>query len=184
MPEAAAMPHVTKAMPHEARIAVPLLERALSLEPNCALAHGCLAWCYETLYLRDGLDPKIADAATTHAKAAMAQGRDDATAVAAAGFAFGMVGHDWTTASMRLRACSMALMFGSIVTGWANEPERAIEWGERGLRRSPVDPLSACGQTRSLPSQTRITGIGISRKCNLRRVRAAYASKADRAPCL
>ena len=142
-----AMPHVTKAMPDEARIAVPLLERALSLEPNYALAHGYLAWCYETLYMRDGLEPKIADAAITHAKVAMTHGRDDATALAAAGFAFGMVGHDWQTAvdafegALALSpSCGMALMFGSVVMGWANEPERAIEWGERGLRLSPFDP--------------------------------------------
>jgi adenylate cyclase len=38
-----ALPHVNAAMPDEARIAVPLLERALALEPDYALAHGYVA---------------------------------------------------------------------------------------------------------------------------------------------
>jgi len=58
-----ALPHVNAAMPEEARIAVPLLERALALEPDYGLAHGYLAWCFEVLFVRDGLDPEITDTA-------------------------------------------------------------------------------------------------------------------------
>jgi hypothetical protein len=54
-----ALPHVNAAMPEEARIAMPLLERALALEPDYGLAHDYLAWCFEVLFVRSGLDPEI-----------------------------------------------------------------------------------------------------------------------------
>jgi hypothetical protein len=57
------------------RIAVPLLERALALEPNYGLAHGYLALCFEVLFVRGGLDPQIAAAAVRHAHAAITHGR-------------------------------------------------------------------------------------------------------------
>jgi adenylate cyclase len=37
---------------------------------------------------------------------------------------------------------AFAYMLGSIQLGFAGEVERAIEWGERGLRLSPLDPWS------------------------------------------
>jgi adenylate cyclase len=49
-----AMPHVFVAMPEEASKSLPLLERALALEPDYALAHGYLAWCHEILFVRAG----------------------------------------------------------------------------------------------------------------------------------
>ena len=49
-----ALPHAYAAMPEEARIAVPLLERALALEPDYGLAHGYLSLCYEIVFARGG----------------------------------------------------------------------------------------------------------------------------------
>ena len=37
---------------------------------------------------------------------------------------------------------AFAYILGSIQLGFAGDVERAIEWGERGLRLSPLDPLS------------------------------------------
>src|SRR6202162_5342214 len=42
-----ALPHVVPPMPAEAAKAMPLLERALTLEPDYAGAHRYLAWCHE-----------------------------------------------------------------------------------------------------------------------------------------
>jgi adenylate cyclase len=133
-------------MPEEARIAAPLLERALALEPEYALAHGYLAWCNEILFMRGGFDPEVAAAAVRHGRAAIAYGSDDAMALALGAFALGMVGHDRPTAIDAFEAalalspsCSPALMFGSVSMGWANEPERAIEWGDRAVQLSPFD---------------------------------------------
>ena len=143
-----ALPNVGTGMPEEVRIAVPLLERALALEPDYGLAHGCLAWCLEVLFVRDGLDPEIAAAAVRHAHAAITHGRDDATALGMAGFVISLVEHDRPTAIEAFESalalspsCSIALFLGSIAMGWANEAERALAWGERAVRLSPFDRL-------------------------------------------
>ena len=121
--------------------------RTLALEPDYGLAHGCLAWCLEVLFVRDGLDPAIAAAAVLHAHAAITHGRDDATALGMAGFVISVVEHDRPTAIEAFEAaltlspsCSIALILG-IAMGWANEAERALEWGERAVRLSPFDRL-------------------------------------------
>jgi len=143
-----ALPHVNAAMPEEARIAVPLLERALALEPDYGLAHGYLAWCFQVLFVRGGLDPEMAAAAVRHAHVAITHGRDDATALGLAGFVISLVEHDRPTAVEAIESalalspsCSIALILGSLAMGWANEAERALEWGERAVRLSPFDPL-------------------------------------------
>src|SRR6516164_9593711 len=143
-----ALPNVGTGMPEEARLAVPLLERALALEPGYGLAHGCLAWCLEVLFVRDGLDPAIAAAAVRHAHAAITHGRDDATALGMAGFVISLIEHDRPTAIEAFESalalspsCSIALILGSIAMGWANEAERALAWGERAVRLSPFDRL-------------------------------------------
>jgi len=143
-----ALPNVGTGMPDGVRIAVPLLERALALEPDYGLAHGCLAWCLEVLFVRDGLDPAIAAAAVRHAHAAIIHGRDDATALGMAGFVISLVEHDRPTAIEALESaltlspsCSIALILGSVAMGWANEAERALAWGERAVRLSPFDRL-------------------------------------------
>jgi adenylate cyclase len=143
-----ALPHVNAAMPEEARIAMPLLERALALEPEYGLAHGYLAWCFQVLFVRGGLDPEMAAAAVCHAHAAITHSRDDATALGLAGFVIAIVEHDRRTAIEAFEAalalspsCSIVLILGSLAMGWANEAERALEWGERAIRLSPFDPL-------------------------------------------
>jgi adenylate cyclase len=143
-----ALPHVNAAMPEEARIAVPVLERALALEPNYGLANGYLAWCFQVLFVRRGLDPEMAAAAVRHAHAAITHGRDDATALGLAGFVISLVEHDRPTSVEAIEralalspSCSIALILGSLAMGWANEAERALEWGERAVRLSPFDPL-------------------------------------------
>jgi adenylate cyclase len=143
-----ALPHVNAAMPEEARIAMPLLERALALEPEYGLAHGYLAWCFQVLFVRGGLDPEMAADAVCHAHAAITHSRDDATALGLAGFVIAIVEHDRRTAIEAFEAalalspsCSIVLILGSLAMGWANEAERALEWGERAIRLSPFDPL-------------------------------------------
>jgi len=149
-----ALPHLSAAMPEQARIAVPLLEHALALEPDFGLAHGYLAWCLEVLFVRGGRDPEIAAAAVRHAHAAITHGRDDATALGLAGFVITIVEHDRRAAIEAFEAalalspsCSIALIFGSIAMGWANEAERALEWGERAVRLSPFDRLIYAAHT-------------------------------------
>ncbi len=146
-----ALPHVSLAMPEEAAKAVPLLMRALALEPDYAGAHGWLAWCHEILFVRAGFSAENRAAAIRHARAAVDHGRDDATALALGAFVIAMVEHDRVTAfdafeqALALSpSSSAALFFGSAPMAYAGEAERAIDWAERALRVSPFDRLNFC----------------------------------------
>ena len=144
-----AIPHVYVAMPEEAAKALPILEKALALEPSYAGAHGLLAWCHEILFVRSGLKEENRLAAIRHARAAITDGRDDATALALGAFVTGMVEHDRVTAieaferALALSPSSAFTLFlGSGVLAYAGEAERAIEWAERASRISPNDRLA------------------------------------------
>jgi adenylate cyclase len=143
-----ALPWVFTLHPDDARRALPLLESALSLESDYAAALGYAAWCHESLFLRAGLREENRAAMSRYARAALACGRDDATALTLAGFCIGLIEHDRAAA---FQAFEMALalspssaftyIFGSTLLGWSGEAERAIDWGRRALRLSPFDPL-------------------------------------------
>jgi TolB-like protein/Tfp pilus assembly protein PilF len=143
-----ALPDVYVAMPDEASKALELLDRALTLEPDYALAHAYAAWCHEIRFLRGGQKPADHDDAIRHAHAAIANGPDDATALALAGFVVAIVAHDMSTArkafdqALTISPSSfLALAFGGTAIAWKGDAERAIEWGERAIRISPFDRL-------------------------------------------
>ena len=144
-----ALPHVSLAMPAEAAKAMPLLERALAIESDYATAHGLLAWCHEIFFLRRGYNTEHRDAAIRHATAALAHGRDDATALALGGFVISILEHDRVTAREAFEQAqaispsgSLALFFGSNAAAYAGEAEPALDWAKRALRISPFDRLS------------------------------------------
>jgi adenylate cyclase len=147
-----ALPHVYVAMPEEAAKAVPLLERSLALEGDYAGAHGLLAWCCLFLFLRAGFNEASRIAAIRHARAAVAHGRDDATALALGAFVIGLGEHDGVAAREAFeRALALSpssaftLFLGGVFLAYAGEAERAIEWAERALRVSPIDRLAFAG---------------------------------------
>ena len=142
-----ATPLVDTGMPDGALQAVPLLERALLLEPNYALAHGQTAFCNEILYLRAGRREENRTTAIRHAHTAIALGPDDAPSLVYAAIAIGLVEHDrllaletFESALAISPSAAWAYSWGSLILGWGGEAERAIEWGERGIRLSPLDP--------------------------------------------
>jgi len=133
-------------MPEGVAQALPFLERALALEPGYARAHGHLAMCHHTLYLRGGLREENRQAAIHHAHAAIAHGQDDSTALTLAGFVVGMDEHDRAAASQAFETAlalspSSAFTYavGSAVLGWGGDTDRAIKWGERAIRLNPFD---------------------------------------------
>src|SRR5262249_39701274 len=143
-----AIPHVYPAMPDGAAKALPLLERAIEMEPDYALAHGFAAWSHEILFARAGARAENRLGATRHAHAAIAHGRDDALALSLGGFVMGVVAHDHDAARQALEAalaispsCAITYMLGSVVMVFSGDVDRGIEWGERALRLSPVDPM-------------------------------------------
>jgi len=161
-------------MPDGASQALPLLERALTLEPDYALAHGYAAWCHEILFQRAGSGEENRRAAISHAHAAIIHGRDDAMALTLGGFNIGLVEHDRAAAREAFEAAvalspSSALTYsmGSIVRAWAGEAERAVEWGEQALRLSPFDPFAYGAWL----------GIAMARFCQARYEDAANAAR-------
>jgi TolB-like protein/tetratricopeptide (TPR) repeat protein len=144
-----AIPHVYPSMPEGAAKALPLLERALAKEPDYGLAHGFAAWSHEILFARGGQHEENRLGTIRHAHAAIAHGRDDAIALTLGGFGMGMIAHDREAAYQAFEAalalspsCALTYILGSVVMALAGDADRAIEWGERGLRLSPFDPLS------------------------------------------
>jgi TolB-like protein len=143
-----ALPDVYAAMPAEAGKALQLLNRALEREPDYALAHGYASWCHEIRFVRAGQKPEDRDAAVRHAQAAITHGLDDADALALAAFTLANIVHDMAAARKAFEqalaispSCFLALALGAAAFGWKAEAERAIAWGERGLRISPFDRL-------------------------------------------
>jgi TolB-like protein len=135
-----ALPHVFLAMPADVAKAVPLLERALTIEGDYAGAHGLLAWCHQIFFARRGYNQASHDAAIRHARAALAYGRDNATALALGGFVISITEHDRATAFEAFEqalaispSSSFALFFGSNALAYAGEAERAIDWGSVGF---------------------------------------------------
>src|SRR5262249_53659331 len=144
-----AMPLLYSAMPGEVSNAIPLLEKALAIEPGYARAHADLAWCLHHRFSRG--DHREADrtAAISHAQAAVAGAGDDATALGIAGFVISLDAHDNATAlSLFDRALALsnsnifALGCSCVTLGWMGKAELAIERAERALRLSPFDPLN------------------------------------------
>jgi adenylate cyclase len=142
------LPQVFTLMPEGASKSLPLLERALALEPDYAVALAYAAWCHETLFVRAGMREENRLAMSLYAHAALIHGRDDATALAVAGFCIGLIEHDRATAFQALDAAlalspssAFTYILGSVLFGWAGEAERAIDWGQRAVRLSPFDPF-------------------------------------------
>jgi adenylate cyclase len=142
-----ATPLADTGMPDGASQALPFLEKALSIDPEYALAHGQAAFCHEILFIRAGRREENRTAAIRHAHAAIALGPDDAPALAYGGIAIGLVEHDRVLAMEVFESAlaispstAWALLWGALILGWGGEAERAIDWGERGIRLSPFDP--------------------------------------------
>jgi adenylate cyclase len=140
-----ALPHATVAMPEEADKALALLGQALTLDPEYPPAHALASWCHEVRYQRAGMLDADKIAALDHAHAAIEGGADDAGTLAMAGFAIGMVAHDYETAMEAIDraltltgASASALWMGSVILAHAGDSAKAIDYAERSLRIMPV----------------------------------------------
>ena len=142
-----ALPDVYGAMPATVTKALVLLDRAVAIEPTYATAHAYAAMCHHCLFLRDGLQERHRIASIRHAQAALAHGHDDAVALTFAGFSLGMDAHDRAAALAAFEAAldlspssALTYILGGAVLSWAGEASRTIDWAERALRLSPLDP--------------------------------------------
>jgi tetratricopeptide (TPR) repeat protein len=144
-----ALPFVATAMPEDADKALEILEQAIRLEPDYAIAHGCIAWCHEQRYLRGGLQAETREAARKHAHAAISAGSDDAMALALGGFVVAIT-EGWFQPSaidaldhaITLSPSSaLAFGFSSIVRANRGDTATSIAHAGIGIRLSPYDPL-------------------------------------------
>ncbi len=147
-----ALPHMASAMPVDARIAAGFLDDALRLNPDYASAHARLALCHEFMFTRAGLDEADRTAGIRHARAAIASGADDATALAFAAFAISALGKDHEAAlgavdrALALNAsCAAAHYVGALIQAYAGQPAAAVANANRALRLSPFDPFACVG---------------------------------------
>jgi TolB-like protein/Tfp pilus assembly protein PilF len=144
-----ALPFVSSMMAESAAPAIPLLEKALQLEPGYASAHGALAWCYHCQFSRGGLSQRDRAAALDHARKAVSCGGDDAAALAMAGLVIWFDDHDSATAldlfdrAMALSNSSIfALCCSAAPLAWMGKTELAIEHARRAIRLSPFDSMN------------------------------------------
>jgi TolB-like protein/class 3 adenylate cyclase len=148
-----ALPHVAAQMPADAKIALPLLQESLRLDPDYAPAHAHIAWCHELCYARGGFDVADKKAALSHARTAIASKTDDATALAVAGFVIAMLADrgsadqqaalDAIDRALSLNAsCATALYLGAHAHALAGHLEQAPQIAHRALRLSPFDPMA------------------------------------------
>lgn len=143
-----ALPLVYRNMPADAAAAIPVLQRALALQPDYAIAHASLAWCHHFLF-RANLDDRDRVAAVRHARAAAAGGSDDATALAISGLVIYFNERDVTTAlSLFDRALALsssnavAHSCSAVILAWMGRTGLATERAERAIRLSPFDSLN------------------------------------------
>ena len=144
-----ALPYVAAQMPREAKIALPLLQQSLKLDPDYPAAHALLAWCHELCFARAGFDEADRNAALRHANAAIASNTDDATTVAVAGFVLNFLGGEHETGlsvidcALSLNpSCATALYLGAQAYAIADHGGTASALAERALQLSPFDPMA------------------------------------------
>jgi TolB-like protein/class 3 adenylate cyclase/tetratricopeptide (TPR) repeat protein len=144
-----ATPYLTQLTPERVRIAAGLLKDALKLEPDFAIAHAQIAACHLVFFVQAGNDDADRQAAIRHARAAIASGSDDATALAVAAQVIVILSQDREAALDAIeRALSLnpssAIAHYAAATIYAKsgEPNPATAHAKRALRLSPFDPLS------------------------------------------
>ena len=144
-----AQPFALSHIAEEAALAIPLLTRAVELDPTYASAHAPLALCYHSRFSRAGLREEDRTAAIRHAHAAIESGADDAAALGIAGFVVALDAHDYKTALDAFdRALALsnsnyfALSSSALALSWMGTADIAIERGHRAIRLSPFDPLN------------------------------------------
>jgi adenylate cyclase len=141
-----AVPHMASVVPTDARVAAGLLEDALRLDRDYAAADALLAWCHEIFFARDGLNEADRGTGIRHARAAIADGGDDHTALAIAAFALGTLSKDYDAAAGPIEralslnpSCAAPHYIGVIVYAFAGHPAAAIANANPALRLSPFD---------------------------------------------
>lgn len=143
-----AVPHTVANTSADVEQALLLLNKALGLDPDYAVAHAYAAWCHQQRF-RDGFSADDRSAAIKHAEAAIRAGVDDPLALSIAAFAQGLVTYDFANSIALLNQAlamngnsAITLRFNSIMHAYIGHYDRAIELALMALRLSPMDPMN------------------------------------------
>jgi TolB-like protein/Tfp pilus assembly protein PilF len=135
-------------MPSGAGEAIPLLQKALELEPDYAAAQAQLARCFQIRFSRNGLNEADRMTAVRYAHAATRS--DDATALGAAALVLWFADPDFATAfEVFERALSIsssnvvALGNSAFAHAFMGNGKIALQLAQRALEVSPFDTLIA-----------------------------------------
>ena len=129
--------------------ALGFLRQAIDIEPGYAAALAEAAFCYSFRLVNQWMGDAAGETAegTRLARAAVAAGRDDATALAMAGYTLWWLGHDADAAISAVDGAAalnpnsaVACGIGGNVHAWAGNSGVAIERCMRAMRLSPRDP--------------------------------------------
>jgi TolB-like protein len=129
--------------------ALRLFNSAIELDPDFASAYGRAALCYAFAKTNGWISVTANEIAEVKrlAQRAVELGKDDAIALAAAGWALAYVVRDLGVGAALIdRAvvlnsnCVEAWFYGGWAKNWLGEPEAAIERFARAMRLNPLDP--------------------------------------------
>ena len=144
-----ALPLAAAQMPDEAGRAIPLLDRALKLDPDYAAAHALISWCHELCFARGGFVEAHKSAARRHASTVLASDTDDGTALAVAGFVMTLLTADHHAAlaaidrGLALNPSSATVLYlGAQAHALAGVSDKAMSFADRALWLNPFDPLA------------------------------------------
>jgi adenylate cyclase len=144
-----AFPLVAAHTAAKAKAALPLLEKALALDPDYAAAHALLAWAHELCFARAGLEEAHRRAAIAHGRVAVEEETDDPTALAVGGFvlAFLAVDRDIALAAIgraaELNPASATVAYlGAQANAISCRADAAGAYAARALSLSPCHPLA------------------------------------------
>jgi tetratricopeptide (TPR) repeat protein len=145
-----ALPHVMTLSHADASGGAQLLEDALKLDPDYAAARAYLAFCHQLRFVHDGrFDEVDKMCGIRHARAAIASGVDDATALAVAAITVAHLEKNFDASLDAIEralshnaSCAAALFFGGEIHAWKGESMAAVAYAQRALRLSPFDPLA------------------------------------------
>jgi TolB-like protein len=135
-------------MPTGASEAIPLLQKALELEPDYAAAHAHISRCFQIRFSRHGLNETDREASVRHARAATRS--DDATALGTAALVIWFDDPDHEAAlevferALSISGCNaVALGNSAFVHALMGHGDLARERAQRALQLSPFDTLIA-----------------------------------------
>jgi adenylate cyclase len=145
-----AMPHVWALEKEESAKALELLEKALAIDPEYPLALALAGWCHAQRSVYTWADD-IADSqskARSFAEQAAALSGDDPLVLAILGAVHTFVRNFGTARVLLERAlaidpnCAWAWSRLGWIESYADQPAKAIEYFERAIRLSPIDPMN------------------------------------------